>query len=228
MNIEYHLKRSAKRRKTISLQIGADSKITISAPRFTPLAEIDRFIREKQTWIDRTMKKQAAHPVSSHEKSYRSGEHFFYLGQRYPLEAYFEPLENEGVMFWDDRFFLNCPDNEDLKKHYFVSWYKKKARSYLSGRVDFYSAMLKLTSDSVRITSAESRWGSCSGVNRLSFSFRLMMAPPAVVDYVVVHELMHIREKNHSSKFWALVIEVIPDYKKHRRWLRDHQHEFNL
>jgi predicted metal-dependent hydrolase len=228
MNIEYHLIRSAKRKKTISLQIGAGPKITIHAPRFTPVAEIDRFVREKQTWIDRTIKKQAALPVSPPQKSYRSGESFLYLGQRYPLEAFFEPLENQGVTFWDSRFFLNCPENEDLKKHYFVSWYKKKARAYLNGRVDFYSSMLMLTSGPVRITSAESRWGSCSQVNRLSFSFRLMMAPPAVVDYVVVHELMHIREKNHSSKFWALVIEVIPDYKKHRRWLRDHQHEFNL
>lgn len=228
MNTEYNLVRSAKRRKTISLQIGVDSKITIYAPRFTPLAEIDRFIREKQPWIDRTMAKQAARPVSPLKKSYGSGEHFFYLGQRYPLESYFEPLENAGVMFWNNRFFLNCPENEDLKKHYFISWYKKKARSHLTGRVDLLGGMLKLTPGGVRITSAESRWGSCSEVNHLSFSFRLMMAPAEVVDYVVVHELMHIREKNHSSKFWALVVEVIPDYKKHRRWLRDHQHEFNL
>jgi len=228
MNIEYNLIRSRKRKRTISLQIGPNSEVTIHAPHYTPITEINRFIREKQNWIDKAIKRQAALQVSSREKSYRSGEIFFYLGQPYPLEAYFEPLENEGVMFWDNRFFLNSPENEDLKKHYFVSWYKKKARSYLSGRVDYYSGMLKLTAGSVRITSAETRWGSCSEVNRLSFSFRLIMAPPAVVDYVVVHELMHIREKNHSSKFWALVIEVVPDYRKHRRWLRDHQHEFKL
>jgi len=228
MDIKYSLKRSRKRKRTISLQIGPNSEVTIHAPHYTPITEINRFIREKQNWIDKAIKRQAALQVSSREKSYRSGEIFFYLGQPYPLEAYFEPLENEGVMFWDNRFFLNSPENEDLKKHYFVSWYKKKARSYLSGRVDYYSGMLKLTAGSVRITSAETRWGSCSQVNRLSFSFRLIMAPPAVVDYVVVHELMHIREKNHSSKFWALVIEVIPDYKNHRRWLRDHQHEFKL
>ena len=228
MNIEYNLIRSPKRKKTISLQIGSNAKITIYAPRFTPLAEINHFIREKQNWIDKAIKRQAAIQVSNQERVYRTGETFYYLGQQYPLEAYFEPLENEGVMFWDNRFFLNCPENEALKKHYFVSWYKKKAQHYLSERVDFYASMLKLTSGGMRITSAESRWGSCSAANSLSFTFRLMMAPPQVIDYVVVHELMHIREKNHSSKFWALVIEVIPDYKKLRRWLRDHQHEFNL
>jgi len=228
MNIEYNLIRSRKRKKTISLQIGPNSEVRIYAPHHTPITEINRFVREKQNWIDKAIRRQAAIQVSSQERVYITGETFYYLGQPYPVECYFEPLENEGVMFWDDRFFLNCRENEALKKHYFVSWYKKKARSHLSGRVDFYSGMLKLTSGSVRITSAESRWGSCSGANNLSFSFRLIMAPPEVVDYVVVHELMHIREKNHSSKFWALVIEVIPDYKKHRRWLRDHQHEFNL
>ncbi|PKN82576.1 MAG: M48 family peptidase, partial [Deltaproteobacteria bacterium HGW-Deltaproteobacteria-1] len=80
----------------------------------------------------------------------------------------------------------------------------------------------------IRITSARSRWGSCSEDNSLAFSFRLMMAPPQVIDYVVVHELMHIREKNHSSKFWRLVIEAMPDSMSHRRWLREHQDMFKL
>jgi len=115
-----------------------------------------------------------------------------------------------------------------MSRHYFICWYKKKARQHLSDRVDFYCNMLRLEAGGIRITSAESRWGSCSEDNRLSFSFRLIMAPPQVIDYVVVHELMHIREKNHSSKFWDLVIEVIPDYKTHRRWLREHQRHFNL
>ena len=70
--------------------------------------------------------------------------------------------------------------------------------------------------------------GSCSERNRLAFSFRLIMAPPEVIDYVVVHELAHILQKNHSSKFWDLVLEVLPDYRMHRRWLRDNEYRFNL
>jgi len=228
MDINYSLKRSRKRKKTISLQIGSNSEVTICAPYFTPVKEINRFIKEKQNWIDQAIKRQATLQVSQKEKTYETGEIFYYLGQIYPLEAYFEPLENAGVIFWNNRFFLNCPANPEMRKNYFIAWYKKKARQYLSERVDFYSGMLKLESGGVRITSAESRWGSCSEDNHLSFSFRLIMAPPFVIDYVVVHEMMHIREKNHSSKFWDLVIGVIPDYKAHRRWLRDHQHHFNL
>jgi len=228
MKIEYHLIRSRKRKKTISLQVGRNAELTIHAPFFTPAAEINRFVHEKQSWIDRMMRKQAEQTAHHQERAYESDECFFYLGQSYPLEAYFEPAENAGVVFWRDRFFLNCPANREMKKHYFISWYRKKALQYLSERVHFYCSMLGLKAGGLRITSAESRWGSCSEDNRLSFSFRLMMAPPQVIDYVVVHELMHIREKNHSSNFWDLVIDVIPDYKAQRRWLREHQHHFNL
>ena len=228
MDIQYSLKRSRKRKKTISLQIGNNSELMIYAPYFTPVVEINRFVEEKQNWIDKAMRRQARLQVQHKEKAYVTGETFYYLGQTYPLESYFEPLENAGVIFWNNHFFLNCPANQEMRKHYFVSWYKKKARQYLSERVDFYSGMLKLESGGLRITSAERRWGSCSEDNHLAFSFRLIMAPPEVVDYVVVHELMHIREKNHSSKFWNKVVEVIPDYKTHRRWLREHQHNFNL
>lgn len=228
MDIKYSLKRSRKRKKTISLQLGHNAEITIYAPYFTPVTEINRFVEEKQDWINKALRRQAKLLVAHQEKTYVTGENFYYLGQPYPLEAYFEPLENAGVIFWNNRFFLNCPANTEEQKHYFVLWYKKKAQQYFRERVDFYSSMLKLTSGGVRITSAGSRWGSCSEDNHLSFSFRLMMAPPKVTDYVVVHELMHIREKNHSSKFWDLVVEVTPDYKAHRRWLREHQHYFNL
>ncbi len=228
MDIKYSLKRSSKRKKTISLQIGSNSEITIYAPHDTPVGEINRFVVEKQSWIDRIVNKQASRQVRQREKTYATGDTFYYLGQTYPLESYFEPLENGGVIFWNNRFFLNCPVNTDMKKNYFACWYKQKARQYFMERVAFYESMLKLTSGGVRITSAETRWGSCSHDNRLSFSFRLIMAPPRVIDYVVVHELMHIREKNHSSKFWNLVVEVIPDYKEQRHWLREYQYHLNL
>ena len=85
-----------------------------------------------------------------------------------------------------------------------------------------------MQAENVKITSAEKRWGSCSGDDNLSFSFRLIMAPPDIIDYVIVHELMHIKEKNHSPKFWKLVEAVMPEYKIHRRWLKDNHHKFIL
>ncbi len=228
MEIKYSLIRSRKRKKTISLQIGSNSAITVYAPYYTPAAEINRFVEEKQSWIVKSLRRQSLALREHKSKEYSTGESFHYLGRAYPMEAYNEPLENPGVIFWNNRFFLNCPADIPMRKFYFVCWYKKRAQQYLRERVDFYSRMLKLETGGIRITSAKRRWGSCSEINHLAFSFRLIMAPPDVIDYVVVHELMHIREKNHSSKFWNLVVEVIPDYKARRRWLHEHERYFHL
>jgi predicted metal-dependent hydrolase len=228
MNIKYSLKRSKKRKKTISLQIGSNSDIIVYAPYFTPVAEISRFVEEKRNWIDRTLRSQARQMSLHREKTYETGEEFYYLGRSYPLQACFDPLENTGVFFRYDRFILNCPDNGAMKKYYFALWYQKKAGEHIPARVEHFGRELNLRPRGVRITSARSRWGSCSEDNSLAFSFRLMMAPPQVIDYVVVHELMHMRQKNHSSKFWRLVIEAMPDSMAHRRWLREHQDMLKL
>ena len=227
-NIPYTLKKSRKRRKTISLQISDKSELIVTAPHFTSLSEINRFVQEKQNWISKAIQKHKEDAIKTKAKEYINGEMFYYLGESYPLEVFFEPLENAGVVFWDNRLFLNAQENKDLRKHYVVLWYKKKAHKYISERVDFFSRMLKLQPGSLRITSAKSRWGSCSSDNNLAFSFRLIMALPAVIDYVVVHELMHIKEKNHSAGFWQLVESAMPQYKLHRRWLKDNSSKFVL
>ena len=228
MNINYKVTRSKKRRKTISLQIRGESEILVSAPYFTPVKEINRFVEEKQNWINKIIQKQKEDAVKNKAKEYKAGEYFLYLGQSYPLEVFFERFENAGVVFWNNRFYLNAREDIDLKKYYFISWYKKKANEYINQRIDFFNLMLKLRHENIRITSAKSRWGSCSEDNNLAFSFRLIMAPPDIIDYVIVHELMHIKEKNHSPKFWQRVAAVMPAYKKHRRWLKDNHHKFIL
>jgi len=228
MTIQYTLKRSQKRKKTISLQISKSAELTVYAPSFTPVSEINRFLEEKQNWIDKAIHRQSEIRQEEQPRSFQTGEQFYYLGTLYPLEAYFEPLETQGVIFWNNRFFLNCPDNNTMRRHYFERWYKKKAGTYLVSRVEHFSRIQNLTPRDVRISGASQRWGSCSADNSLAFSFRLIMAPPDVIDYVVIHELMHIRQKNHSSKFWRLVVEAMPQYQAHRRWLRDHQHLFSL
>ena len=91
---------------------------------------------------------------------------------------------------------------------------REKAKAYLPSRVSFYSKQMGLFPTGVKITSARSRWGSCSGKNSLCFSFRLMLLPDDLMDYVIVHELAHIKEKNHSARFYAVVAEYLPDYKQ--------------
>jgi predicted metal-dependent hydrolase len=228
MNIIYTVNRSRKRRKTISLQISDKSELVIAAPHFTPISEINRFVQEKQNWISKAIQKHKETLIENKAKEYISGERFYYLGESFPLETFFEQNEKEGLVFWDNRFYLNAPDDEAKKREYFIKWYKRKAREYFTERVDFYAQELNLRAKSFRVTSAKKRWGSCSEKDNLSFSFRLIMAPPHVIDYVVVHELMHIKEKSHSSRFWQLVESAMPQYKLYRRWFKDNNSKFVL
>ena len=102
----------------------------------------------------------------------------------------------------------------------FEAWYKKQARAVITERVDFYAAKYGFEVEKIRISSARTRWGSCSAKKTLSFTWRIVMAPPEVIDYLVVHELCHLRELNHSRSYWSLVESIMPGYRSARKWLK--------
>ena len=104
-------------------------------------------------------------------------------------------------------------------------WYKSQALDYITKKVEYYAQSNGLKYRSIRINDAATRWGSCGYKDTLNFTWRLIMAPARVVDYVIIHELMHLKQKNHSRKFWAEVRNLIPDYKVDERWLREKGHE---
>jgi predicted metal-dependent hydrolase len=145
------------------------------------------------------------------------GETFPFLGQSYPLTIV--PRQRPAITFDGSTFRLAksaLPKAEDA----FARWYKGQAASLLLERVLIYSRKHGFHYQKIRISSARSRWGSCSSSGMLSFTYRLVMAPPEVVDYVVVHELVHTQVKNHSKTFWRRVGEILPDYKVKLTWLK--------
>ena len=124
-------------------------------------------------------------------------------------------LENE---------FLLSKEYLPIAKEIFVNWYKERAHEKISERVRMYSSMRGFSYNKINITNAKKRWASCSHKRNLNFSWRLIMAPLPVIDYVVVHELVHLEEKNHSKNFWNKVKMLIPDYQKHKEWLKKNGH----
>ena len=106
--------------------------------------------------------------------------------------------------------------------------YRQAAKEYIPKRVAYYAQLLDVTYATISIRDQKTRWGSCSSKGNLSFSWRLILAPPKVLDYVVVHELCHRREMNHSPRFWALVESIIPDYKTHRKWLKENGEKLTI
>jgi len=228
MAVSYILKRSRKRRKTISLQITKQADVVVQAPYFTPVREINSFLEQKSAWIQKNLRRSEERKQQSREKLYESGESFYFLGAPYPLEVFFRQDLPAGLVLSNNRFYLNCQEGSPVRKNYFIQWYKNRAAEYLASQVERISRRLQLLPAGIRITSARSRWGSCSPENNVAFSFRLIMAPPIVVDYVIIHELMHIKEKNHSARFWNLLAAAMPGYGIHRRWLRENGHKFVL
>ena len=222
----YHLIRSKKRRKTISLHIKEDGKIVIYTPYCTPKWEIEKFIEEKESWIIGKMSEREKR-TKEVEKTFLPGEKFLYLGEGYPLEIQESSNRGAPLTLAFGKFILSH-DRIGEARDLFCHWYKKEAKEKITERVDHYGNRFQLLPEGIKITSARSRWGSCSRDNRLSFSWRIIMASLTIIDYVLIHELVHIREKNHSQKFWNYLESVLPDYRKHRSWLRENGHLLQL
>ena len=211
------------RRRTIALIIERDGSLTVRAPKRATLKDIERFIQEKLGWILRSRQKLKA-VVEVPKKQYADGERFLFLGGEYELRLV--PPQRPALKF-DGGFRLETsaqPRGESA----FVRWYKEQALQVFSERVNHYAALHGFTPKQVKVNSAKTRWGSCSANGTLNFTWRLVMAPLEVIDYVVLHELAHLKIKNHSPRFWALVESICPDFKRHRKWLRDNGEKLNL
>ncbi|MBI5149837.1 MAG: M48 family metallopeptidase [Candidatus Omnitrophica bacterium] len=211
------------KRRTIALMISCDATLVVRAPAHTPLDTIEQFIGKNADWIARTVARLQRRPRAA-KKEFVSGEEFFFLGRSCPLE-----IRNDTHQPLDlrDGFILNANERSRARA-LFIAWYKNEAKKIIAQRVGWWAGRFDLTYQSVNITCANRRWGSCAPDDRLNFSWRLVMAPMAVIDYVVVHELAHILHKNHSRRFWNKVKAMYPDYKPAQTWLRANEGMLNL
>jgi len=204
------------RRKTIALVIERDGSLTVRAPLRLSEENIQAFVEKHATWVakhKRLVLKHAPPP----KKQYKDGEKFFFLGQLLPLRIV--PRQRTALTLGEDGFRLaksSLPKAEET----FIRWYKAQARRILFQRVPELSTTHNIHYQKIRISSARTRWGSCSTKGTLSFTWRLVLTPPEVVDYVIIHELVHIQIKNHSKAFWERVGKYLPEYKQQVRWLR--------
>jgi len=219
--IDYHVVRSRKRRKTLLLTIERDGRVVMRVPYHTPEREIETFFNGKLSWVKKKVdeKKKNIHDAE-HPKQFIAGEKFLYLGEHYPLELR-EPGKGRGHLALSHGAFFLDSDCTTKARDIFMHWYKERAREIFTERVNFYSRKLDLYPKEIRISSAKTRYGSCTTDNKVFFSFRLVMAPYSKIDYVIIHELVHIKIKNHSQRFWKYMEEVMPEYRKCRKWLKD-------
>jgi predicted metal-dependent hydrolase len=211
------------KRRTIALIIERDGSFVVRAPVRASTAAIEAFIQQKADWIIRTRERmKSIEPIFG--KQYADGEKFLFLGSSFDLKLVgFQ----KHLLHFDSGFTLSRAA-QAKGEQVFTRWYKERALEIISERVRQYSQKYGFTPKQVKISSAKTRWGSCSLNGTLNFTWRLVMAPLEVIDYVVAHELAHLRVKNHSSKFWKMVESIYPEYKKQRKWLRENGGQLNL
>jgi predicted metal-dependent hydrolase len=220
---EYRLVRS--RRRTLALVIDADGTLTVRAPLKLANSAIQEFLTQKADWVRKTQSKLKARATQRQSHIFETGDSFLWLGQIFPLTLV--PAQRPALQFDRVRFTLSESAQPNARR-LFENWYREQARAHLQTRLDHFSRLHNLTYHGLRITAARTRWGSCNSKNELAFTWRLLMAPPEVVDYVVVHELAHTVHHNHGPKFWKLVADILPNFKVHVHWLKEHGNKLHL
>ena len=214
------------RRKTISVTVFPGGKVVIRAPLHASPAAVERFLREKADWIRTAQEKMRLTPPRGKTYQFEEGEWIWFLGEQYPLRL----LDRvpRGLAFVKGQGFLLERGKRSRAEGLLKAFYTRELRARVEELVRFYRARDGFAPGAVRITSARTRWGSCSPKNALNFSYRLALTPPACIAYVVVHELAHTREHNHSGRFWQIVARTLPEYQQARSWLKKHGSELPL
>ena len=234
MNTPAYQVRRSQRAKRARIIVSPE-KIEVVAPIAMPEKQIQRFVQEKQAWIAKARSKVDQHVstiASLAPENYQHGVMLPYQGHQYPLSINVSP--NEALIKVDfsfDRFTISIAEHvyehlssQELNRHVryaFIDWMIQAARSYAVKILDYYSPLYQLTPRSLTIKAVKSRWGSCGIHDDINLNWLLILAPAKVYEYVIIHELCHIQQRNHSAAFWALVAIHCPDYKQHRAWLKE-------
>ena len=224
--LEYTLRRS--KRRSIGFLID-DEGLRITAPKWVTLGEIESAIREKQRWIFNklTEQRERASRRLQPEMTWQDGERLPYLGHNVTLRI--QPAQAASIYYDVSRLeLIVClPANasEQQLKDRVLGWLQNQAMQLFSERLPLYAEKLGVRYASFSLSSAKTQWGSCTADGRIRLNWRLMHIPLEQIDYVIAHELAHLREMNHSPRFWATVQSIFPEFKTARKALRDHAPE---
>ena len=221
--IRYTVQRSA-RKKTLSLRVEPDGSVVVLAPETVPESRIAAIVRKKAPWIVERLRRVADVPPAPTPRKYVSGESFQYLGRQYRLKV--QRGEAEGVRLSAGFVIITvsrtiaAAERPAQVRSLLVDWYRSHATERLPLKVSELSARIGVTPKTVLIREPKRRWGSCDATGALRLNWRIIQAPPKLIDYVIAHELIHIPHPNHSPTFWSNLGRVMPDYEQRRETLR--------
>jgi predicted metal-dependent hydrolase len=214
------------KRKTIGITIDMNGEVKVSAPLHISEKQIEETIQKKANWIIKKLDEVRKMNLKVVYKEFVRGEKFLYLGKEYTLEIVEEDLSKVEIYMQDDTISVHIARElpEEIRKQVIkeilIEWYRQRFAEIVKERIEKYSTQLKVVPCKVVIKDQKTRWGSCSSKGNININWRLVMVPIDIIDYVVVHELCHLKIMNHSRDFWNLVESIVPDYRGKREWLK--------
>lgn len=213
--IEYQVKYSS--RKTLNITVERDRSVVVHAPNGFSEEKIGKVILSKQDWINSKISNSKKYSQIPQRKEFVNGESLLFLGKLYNLTISAEDFD--GIIF-DNGFFIS-EKNQKQANGYFKNWYKEQALLTITKLSELYAEKLGVKYNQLKLTDMKYRWGSCSPKGNININWRIIKAPMFVIEYLVVHELSHLLEANHSDKFWNMVSIQVPQYESAKEWLRN-------
>jgi predicted metal-dependent hydrolase len=223
-SVEYRLKQS-QRTRGIRLEIRSETGLTVVVPRKYSRQQVLDMLRQKEGWILKHLSpgKAVQMPLFTHEAGH--GDRLIFMGR--PIEIVINPGKSASspAVLNGNKLLISTGARNAAMPKILENWYRQQAASVFKQKADNFREIMGLRYNAIFIRGQKTRWGSCSPSGNITLNWKLLLAPEDVVDYVVIHELAHLKHMNHSKKFWDTVEHYCPNWKKHRRWLTQHQDE---
>ena len=205
------------RRKTMSIIVERDGSLSVQVPSSMSDDQIIVILNKKEYDI---FQKRAQWQAANKEhiaRQYLSGQSFLYLGRSYLLSVI--PKQKRNLVFRNGTFYLSS-DAQNPKSD-FIRFYKRQAKNKISERIDFFRSQISIMPQKVQIKDMPTRWGSCTPKGNIYYNWRCIMVPLFVLDYLIIHELMHLECPDHSRRFWARISDILPEYRYAIDWLKN-------
>ena len=219
--LAYAIRRSRRRKKTVAVTVAPDGSVLLVAPERFPTRRLDALMQRKAPWIARRMRHVQSHDPPPAPREFVSGESVLYLGRHYRLKVH--AGETGAAKLRGGWLHVPAPHGTERTEHVraaLVAWFRRHAAARLPERVAAWRAKAGVELPRVVISDQRKRWGSCDRNGTIRLNWRIIQAPMRLVDYVVVHELIHLRHRGHGRDYWQAVGRVLPDYQRRREDLR--------
>jgi predicted metal-dependent hydrolase len=210
-----------KNKKLISIRLKTEDEIIVTTPKHVTDDFLFEVLKRKEKWL--IEKLNIIHEQNRTIDSLKSiqARQILYRNRLYPIV--FSDSIPQFIVFSEDTFFINqaiAKSYDTFLKH----WFQQKCWQFLEEYIPYWAEKIGVNYSSFRVSKAKSYWGTCDSKGKINISWRIMMAPEAVNHYLIIHELCHLVCMNHSKQFWQVVETVFPDYKKAKKWLKEHAH----